>query len=1095
MASTASAQVLYGSVVGSVKDAQGGAVPGASVTIVNKDTGLTLDATSNAEGNYSFTNVLPGPYDVKVSLQGFREFVRSNVPVTISNISRVDVTLEVGTLSETVTVASEAQLLQTDKADVHTEIKSAELVAMPLNRFRNYQGLMNLVPGTTPLAFGNAETDTPARSLATNVNGQANTGNTTRTDGATNMNIWLPNHNMYISPAETVDTVSVSTSSFDAEQGNAGGAAVTVVTKSGTNNFRGSGFEFYNSDKLNATPKYFGSGAVPGKLPLKANTYGATLGGPISRNHVFFFGSFEGFRRTQSLFTFFNVPDAKLRAGDFSGAVNTNGSIQQIYDPTSGTPNGVGRTQFAGNQIPQSMISPIALKVQQLFPLPNNPGTGAGGLTNNYKRQEDRTFARDNYDGKVNWNRTSAHQIWGKFSYMNAVVDDLTNYLGLDPNAQGDGGFTKVYQATTGQTWTFTPTMLMDMTFGFGRQNQHVLGPDFQAGNYGLDVLGIPGTNNQGSNSVAFPERYAGFPVFNTGFSAVGNRDGWNPIFRDERTYSLATNLTKVKGRHDIRGGYLMNFFYLDHWQPETGNPRGQFDFNGAVTALNATGAQTNNFYNQYAAFLLGYTQPSKSVQNELMTAREWQHSLYVRDRWTPTGKLTLDLGLRYEIYPIMHRADGRGLDKLDLTTLDVLIAGRGGNPQNNGMKTGWDNFAPRLGAIYRLNENNVFRTGYGITYNATPWARAVRGDNDYPITLALSFPNVDQFGYYNTLAQGIPTIVAPDQSSGRVPLDRAAAEYTPEIGNVDRGYVQTWNIAFERRLPFDTSVDVAYVGAKGTGGYAALDINAPTVLGTGNQGRPYFNLGRIVAINSWGERLRTRYNSLQVSLNKPFTHGLLFKGAYTYSKSMNESDNDGRATLSWNTPSELWRNWGPAGFDRRHNFQLGFAYALPWQNQGSYSGGIAKAILGDWQVNGVFAAFTGTPFTVTASGTAVNTPSNTQTADYVGTFDVLGNIGAAGKWFDTSAFAQPTGVRFGTSSRNQFYGPGGYNLDFSLFRSFPVGGERRLEARKESGNILNHPLYGNPSTSITSGTFGQITSSNGNYPERQIRFGVRFSF
>jgi hypothetical protein len=1095
MASTASAQVLYGSVVGSVKDAQGGAVPGASVTIVNKDTGLTLDATSNAEGNYSFTNVLPGPYDVKVSLQGFREFVRSNVPVTISNISRVDVTLEVGTLSETVTVASEAQLLQTDKADVHTEIKSAELVAMPLNRFRNYQGLMNLVPGTTPLAFGNAETDTPARSLATNVNGQANTGNTTRTDGATNMNIWLPNHNMYISPAETVDTVSVSTSSFDAEQGNAGGAAVTVVTKSGTNNFRGSGFEFYNSDKLNATPKYFGSGAVPGKLPLKANTYGATLGGPISRNHVFFFGSFEGFRRTQSLFTFFNVPDAKLRAGDFSSAVNTNGSIQQIYDPTSGTPNGVGRTQFAGNQIPQSMISPIALKVQQLFPLPNNPGTGAGGLTNNYKRQEDRTFARDNYDGKVNWNRTSAHQIWGKFSYMNAVVDDLTNYLGLDPNAQGDGGFTKVYQATTGQTWTCTPTMLMDMTFGFGRQNQHVLGPDFQAGNYGLDVLGIPGTNNQGSNSVAFPERYAGFPVFNTGFSAVGNRDGWNPIFRDERTYSLATNLTKVKGRHDIRGGYLMNFFYLDHWQPETGNPRGQFDFNGAVTALNATGAQTNNFYNQYAAFLLGYTQPSKSVQNELMTAREWQHSLYVRDRWTPTGKLTLDLGLRYEIYPIMHRADGRGLDKLDLTTLDVLIAGRGGNPQNNGMKTGWDNFAPRLGAIYRLNENNVFRTGYGITYNATPWARAVRGDNDYPITLALSFPNVDQFGYYNTLAQGIPTIVAPDQSSGRVPLDRAAAEYTPEIGNVDRGYVQTWNIAFERRLPFDTSVDVAYVGAKGTGGYAALDINAPTVLGTGNQGRPYFNLGRIVAINSWGERLRTRYNSLQVSLNKPFTHGLLFKGAYTYSKSMNESDNDGRATLSWNTPSELWRNWGPAGFDRRHNFQLGFAYALPWQNQGSYSGGIAKAILGDWQVNGVFAAFTGTPFTVTASGTAVNTPSNTQTADYVGTFDVLGNIGAAGKWFDTSAFAQPTGVRFGTSSRNQFYGPGGYNLDFSLFRSFPVGGERRLEARMEAGNILNHPLYGNPSTSITSGTFGQITISNGNYPERQIRFGVRFSF
>src|SRR3954454_7155384 len=1088
-------QILYGSVVGIVKDSQGAVIPGATVTVINKETNLTRETTTNTEGAYTLTNVLPGQYDVKVSLPGFRESVRSNVPVTISQISRVDVALEVGTLSETVTVASEAQLLQTDKADVHTEIKSAELTAMPLNRFRNYQALMNLVPGTTPMAFGNAETDTPARSLATNVNVQVNTNNTTRTDGATNMNIWLPNHNMYISPAETVDTVNVSTSSFDAEQGNAGGAAVTVITKSGTNNFKGSGFEFYNSDKLNATPRFFGAGNVPAKLPLKANTYGGTLGGPISKNKVFFFSSFEGFRRNQSLFTFFNVPDARLRAGDFSQALNTNGSLQQIYDPTSGTANGVGRTQFDNNVIPTNRIDPIALKIQQLFPLPNNPGTGAGGLTNNYRRQEDRTFARDNYDGKVNWNRTSAHQIWGKFSYMNAVVDDLTNYLGPDPNASGDGGFTKVYQATGGQTWTLTPTLLMDMTFGYGRQNQHVFGPDFQAGNYGLDVLGIPGTNDQGNDNFDFRDRYAGYPQFNfTTFSAVGNRDGWNPIFRDERTYSLATNVTKVKGRHDIRGGYLLNFFYLDHWQPETGNPRGAFSFNGAVTALNG-GPQTNNFYNVYASFLLGLVgTPSKSVQNELMTAREWQDSLYLRDRWTPTSKLTLDLGVRYELYPIMHRADGRGVDRLDLTTLDVLIAGRGGNPQDNGMKMSWNNLAPRLGAIYRLNENTVLRTGYGVTYNATPWARAVRGDNDYPITIAASYPNVDSFGFRSTLAQGIPTIVAPDQSSGRVPLDRSAAEYTPEVGNIDRGYVQTWNVAFERRLAFDTSVDVAYVGAKGTGGYAALDINAPQVLGTGNQGRPYFNLGRIVRIDSWGDRLRTNYQSMQVALNKPFTHGLLFKGAYTLSKSMNESDNDGRATLNWNTLSELGRNYAPAGFDRRHNFQLGFAYSLPWQSNGHYDG-VVKTIVADWQVNGVLAVFSGSPFTVTASGTSLNTPSNTQTADLNGSFDELGNIGAAGKWFDTTAFAQPTGVRFGTTGRNQFYGPGGYNLDFSVFRSFPIGGARRLETRLEAGNILNHGVYNNPNGDITSGTFGQITSVRDNYPERQIRFGLRVTF
>jgi hypothetical protein len=1087
-AAPAISQVLYGSITGTVKDAQGSTVPGATVAIVNKETNLTRETVTNAEGSYNLINVPAGTYDIKIALQGFREGVRANVPVTIGQISRVDMMLEVGTVSETVTVASEAQLLQTDKADVSTELKSAELTAMPLNRFRNYQALMNLVPGTTPMAFGNAETDTPARSLATNVNGQANTNNSTRTDGATNMNIWLPNHNMYISPAETIDTVNISTSSFDAEQGMAGGAAVTVITKSGTNQFRGSAFEFHNDEKLNATPYYFGSAARPGKLPVNANTYGGTFGGPIAKNKLFFFGSFEGYKRSQSLTTFFSVPDAALRSGDFSNARNTNGSLQNIYNPFTGN-NGVGREQFANNRIPASMINPISLRIMQLFPQPNTTGIGAGGLTSNYQRTENRTVDRDNYDLKLNWNRTTSQTIWGKYSYMNAVVDDLTNYLGPDPNAEGDGGFTKVYQFTTGTTWTLTPTTMMDITFGFSRQKQDVLGPDFNAGNYGLDVLGIPGTNDQGIGD----QRYAGYPQFNTGFSALGNRDGWNPIFRDERTYSIAANVSKLKGRHDLRGGYFMNFMYLDHWQPETGNPRGNFTFNGNTTAL--SGGQTSNFYNQYASFMLGLVGTvNKSVQNELMTAREWQHALFFRDRWSATSKLTFDLGMRYELYPIMHRIDGRGLDRLDLTNLDVLVAGRGNNPQNNGMEMGLDNFAPRVGAIYRINDKTVFRSGYGLTYNAQPWARAVRGDNDYPVTIASTFVNPNQFAYYGTLQQGIPLIVGPDVSSGRVPLDRAAAEYTPEIDNIDRGAVHTWNVAIERRLAYDIAVDVAYVGAKGVGGYAALDINAPPTLGGGDNSRPYAPLGRFIAVNSWGQRLDTRYNSLQLALNKPFTHGLLFKGAYTLSKAMNESDNDGRSTLSYNTPTEVWRNWAPAGFDRRHNFTLGFAYQLPWQSTGGYQG-VAKTLISDWQVNGVFAAFSGTPFNVTASGTSLNTPSNMQTADLTGTFSETGKIGSSGAWFDTSAFSQPTGVRFGTVGRNQFYGPGGYTLDFSLFRSFPMGGQRRLEFRVEGGNIFNHAIYGNPNGSITSGTFGQITSINGNYPERMGRVAVRFTF
>ena len=1104
----AAAQILYGNVVGVVKDTSGAFIPGATVTIVNKDTGLTRETTTNAEGAYSIINVQPGPYEVKVSLTGFRDIVRQNVPVTIGEIARVDASMEIAAVSETVMVIGESPLLQTDKADVHTSLKGEDLTNMPLNRYRNFQALLNLAPGTTPMAFGNAETDTPARSLATNVNGQANTNNSTRTDGATNMNIWLPNHVMYVSPAETIDTVDVSTSSFDAEQGMAGGGAVTVVTKSGTNSFRGSALEYFNSDKLNAKPYYFNGpqSAAPDKLPVKTNNYGATLGGPIKKNKVFFFGSFEGYKRRQSIFTFFQVPDAALRAGDFSKALNANGTLQVIYNPLTGNPDGTGRQPFPNNQIPASMLNPIALKIQNLYPLPNTVGLGAGGYQNNYRRPEDRAVDRENYDAKFNWNRTSTHQVWAKFSHMRAIVDDLTNYLGPDPNATGDGGNTKVFQITGGQTWTVSPSLLMDTTFGFSRQKQDVLGPDFNAGNFGLDVLGIPGTNDQGIGD----QRYAGYPEFRFGgtgtgfFSQLGNRDGWNPIFRDERTYSIAHNITKVAGQHDFRGGYFLNFLYLDHWQPETGNPRGRFDFNPNTAGLR--GGQTANFYNAYAAFLLGQvSQAQKSVQNELMTAREWQHALFFRDRWTPSDKLTLDLGLRWEYYPIMYRADGRGIDRLDLDNpnfnqrLNVIIAGRGGNPQSNGMSASLNNFAPRLGGVYRFNDTTVFRSGYGLTYNAMPWARPMRGHNDYPVTIASTFINAEAFAPYATLQQGIPKILGPDLSSGRVPLDLAAGFFTPEINNIDRGYVHTWNVAVERMLPFNASVEVAYVGARGFGGYSGLDVNAPQTLGVGDAGRPFASLGRLNPIYSWGGRLKTEYNSMQVALNKRMTHGVMFKGAYTLAKAMNENDADGATNQVWNTPSEVWRNWGPAGFDRRHNLQLGFVYALPWQSTNGY-GSFGKALASDWQINGTFGAFSGNPFRVDANGASLNTPSNQQLADFSGNFNVQGNVGSEGTWFDPTAFTQPTGVRFGNTTRNQFYGPGGWNLDLSAFRAFPVGGTKRLEARLEAGNIFNSGVFANPANNITSGTFGVITAvANNNgaafYPERQLRLGIRFSF
>jgi hypothetical protein len=278
------AQTLYGSIVGVVRDAQGSVIPGATVTIVNVETNLTREAVTDAQGAYNFINVLAGRYDVKVALQGFREAVRAGLPVTTGQISRADIALEVGALTETVTVKSEAELLQTDKADVHTELRSDEITNLPLNQYRNYQALVVLVPGSLPPTFQNAETDTPQRTLNMTVNGQAGAANTTLTDGTRNVNVGMPYHNIYVPPAETIDTVNITTGSMDAEQGMASGAAITVTTKSGSNILKGSAFEFFNNEKLNARPYYFGRGAVPAKLPVQRQTTGGTLGGPIVRD-------------------------------------------------------------------------------------------------------------------------------------------------------------------------------------------------------------------------------------------------------------------------------------------------------------------------------------------------------------------------------------------------------------------------------------------------------------------------------------------------------------------------------------------------------------------------------------------------------------------------------------------------------------------------------------------------------------------------------------------------------------------------------------------------------------------------------------------
>ena len=356
--SPASAQTLYGSIAGIVTDPSGAGVPGATVVAANTGTGLKRMMVTDRAGDFAFRNLVPGTYDLETTMAGFRELRQTGLRVSAGNPVRVDLKLEVGALAETVSVVGETTVLQTEKADLSTELTSKEVVNLPLNQFRNYQGLLNLVPGATPTQFQNAEIDTPGRALSTSVNGTQRNSNAFRIDGAVSVNIWLPHHVGYVQPAETIETVNVSTNNFDADQGMAAGAAVTVITKSGTNELRGSTFFFRNQDDFNANT--FANNAFRlERPPLSNSIYGGTLGGPIIRNKLFFFGSWERYAGRRGAQVTYGVPSLKMRSGDFSEVAAARPDFR-LYNPYTGGAGGVGREEFPGFVIPADLVNPIS---------------------------------------------------------------------------------------------------------------------------------------------------------------------------------------------------------------------------------------------------------------------------------------------------------------------------------------------------------------------------------------------------------------------------------------------------------------------------------------------------------------------------------------------------------------------------------------------------------------------------------------------------------------------------------------------------------------------------------------------------------------
>ena len=1076
------AQVLYGTLTGTVEDASGGVVPDATVKALSPSTGQERQTTTNAAGSYTLTNLAPGAYSLQISAQGFKGLRRSNVEVSINTVSRVDVQLQIGEVTNRIDVEAGAVTLQTDKADVHVELGSREVTQLPVGGYRNYQTLINLVPGATPAGYQNAVVGSPGRALTTNVNGTARNNNNTRLDGAYNMRAHLPHQTLYVPPIESIETVNISTNSFDAEQGFAGGAAINVVTKSGTNQFHGVFFEHFGNSALNAKNFFY----LEAKKPKYVwNTYGGTLGGPIQRNRLFFFGSWEGMRERSTFSRIATLATADQRTGDFS-AYRT-----QIFDPTSGLADGRNRTPFPNAVIPANRQSAIMRRLQGLAPLPN-----LSGVANNFFASAPTSFNRDNYDAKINYNVSQSTTLWGKVSVMDALVLSQYNLgeAGGQGMINGGGAGTGKVRArviTLAGTHLLRSNFLIDGNVSFSHDPLDLVHSD-SGRNSGSELLGIPGTNG--------PDvRQSGLPIFNiNGYENYGNPYPWMPKYVDDNAITIAANAGWQKSSHDIRFGVDMTRATLNHWHPEVGGngPRGRFTFAGGVSAL--SGGAAPNQFNSYADFLMGLPSSlGKSVQVvDPSDPRERQYGLYFRDRWQTTRSLTLTLGLRWEYFPLTSRGPNRGIERYDFDTDKVLVGGYGNVPRNAGIETSKRLFAPRVGAAYRMGSAGVIRAGYGISIEPYPLAASFLFP--YPVMVSQDFNGVNTFTPAGQIERGIPALSIPDVTQGVVNLPLTATTQTLRAGTFSRGYIQSFNLTFERELKWGFVGSAGYVATRTIRQMSSINVNAAEP-GTGQAGRPLATrFGRRVDLSVIQPFQTGNYDSLQTRLDRRFTNGLTTKISYTFSKAINWTD-DSAGGLFFNAPSAMARSRGLANYDRTHIFRWAWVYEMP--SKLGTSNFLTRAALSGWQVNGIFSAYSGTPFSVTASNASLNAPGNNQTADQVkSTVERLGGIGRSTPFFDPSAFAPVTAVRFGTSGRNILRGPGFVNADLGVFRNFSLNERWRMQFRAEAFNFTNTPKFSNPSANVSAGGFMTVnnaltTSGSVEGGERAIRFALRFSF
>jgi outer membrane receptor protein involved in Fe transport len=1125
------AQAVFGTISGNVTDSSGAAIVHAKVTVTDASKGVAYHSLTNESGNYSQTHLVAGAYEVRVESQGFEAYVQRNVHVEADTVTQVNTHLSIGTVGEVVNVTAESPALKTERADVSDTVSQKASQELPVFA-RDMSRLYFLVPGVQ--ASGTtAASEQPQDVYRPKVGGQYWGGIAFQLDGTDNRESMLGEP--VITPnLEGVSELKITTTAYDAEFGQASQAVISAQTKSGGNQAHGSGFWYRRDNNTSARDPFAQAQPIPGTNnqfipPTLWNQFGGSIGGPIQHDKTFIFGDYQGSRQKNGGSLLTRVPTAAERAGDLSdlGAA--------IFNPCAGancTVDPSQRQQFAGGVIPSNLLSPQAGALLKLLPLPNI--AGVSGAAPNYNASGSGIVNTDGFDTRVDRYQTANLHMFGRYSFVR-TNQNVPGAFGFDlggPNfaatAFAGAAALRNQSLAYGVDYLASPRWVTDFRFGFFRYRVFV-NPNGLGTSPAKDA-GIPGLNLDSYYSSGMPAvTLNGTGGFSFGYSLPINQCNC-PLNHQENEFQWVGNVTHTFGNHSLKFGVDVRYQQALR-VPSDSHRSGQLTFDQTTTQGPNGGGLS------LASFLLGDVNSFTRYVSNSTTAAERQNRLfsYVQDTWRITPRLTMNYGLRWEIYfpQYVSGKDQGGFQQLD--TGEVLVAGENGVSLNGNLNTSYKRFAPRLGIAYQIDPKTVVRTGYGRTYDVGVFGVSF-GHNvtqNLPVLANQSLNPSNPWLSVFTLNQGPPTLdpttilaTQPKGATGNPILPNGISPNVLPI-NSDRTMrlptVDAWNFTVEHQFTPTFVLSAGYVGNHSihvTPGGTNYNVNQPTILGFGalstNQRRPYFaNYGWTQSIKYFSDDGTVKFNSLQVRGEKRFGNGMMFQGNFTWASAFDYANDYFR----WNHDIDYGRESGV----RRFVFNMNQIYELPFGHGRKFLDHAAPAvdaILGGWQLAGIWVWESGLPFTPSYLDCGKDEDTGPCRPNLSGSASVS-NPSAAG-WFATATpgtsgqgclttaaataelntngctrgpWTRPQPGTFGNVALNSFFGPRLFNADASLTKSFHFREKYQAQFRAEMFNAFNHVNLGQPTATVDSPTAGRIFGLASLAQMRKWQFGLRLAF